>query len=61
MLNIFPLKTIVELTNGTKAKVIGANDKVPTFPVLQDVDTSNQIEIPLDRAVDVKKIIHFNS
>src|SRR5699024_7881354 len=61
MLNIFPLKTIVELTNGTKAKVIGANDKVPTFPVLQDVDTSNQIEIPLDRAVEVKKIIHFNS
>lgn len=59
MLKIFPVNTIVELTDGTIAKVIGTNDKIPTFPALVDLDDAKQIEIPLNRDLDIKRIIRF--
>lgn len=59
MLDIFPLNAIVELTNGIHAKVIDTNDKVPSYPVLEDRYKSNRIKMPLDRSVKIKKIIRF--
>lgn len=57
MLDIFPLDTIVELTNGTQAKIIEINDKIPHFPTLKNIYDTNKTEIPLNRSIKVKKII----
>ncbi|WP_099158054.1 HD-GYP domain-containing protein [Virgibacillus ndiopensis] len=62
MLDIFPLDTLVELTNGTHAKIIDIDDKLPTFPILEGTNDSNQFkkyEIPLDRSIKVKNVIEF--
>lgn len=60
MLDIYPLNTIVELTNGTWAKVANANIRMPFFPVLLNVDNSSTFHIPLNKSLKVAKIIKFN-
>jgi len=58
MLEIFPLHSTVELTNGVQAKVSAINNLAPSYPILHDVhNESEQIKIPLDRSVKVEKII----
>lgn len=57
MLNIFPEDIIVELSEGTLAKIVHVNDKVPTRPSLQDIHQSKPIDIPLAQRVQIKQVI----
>ncbi|GAB4073828.1 HD-GYP domain-containing protein [Barrientosiimonas marina] len=59
MLTIFPVKSIVKLTNGVQARVIGVSDEAPTFPKLQNLDSTSKVAIPLNRAIDIEHIIQL--
>jgi len=57
MLNIFPLDSTVELTNGTRAKIVYINDKIPDLPIFEDMYKLKRFSIPLNRSLRIKKVI----
>lgn len=59
MLEIFPLNSTVELTNGKLAKIIQVNNSAPSFPILIDAkNQSRQITMPLNKSVKINKILN---
>ncbi|QKS72757.1 HD domain-containing protein [Paenalkalicoccus suaedae] len=59
LLEIFPAKSIVELTNGEKLAVKSVYDNAPTLPTLTDGDPKNDKRLPTNLSVSVANLIHI--
>lgn len=60
MLEIFPLNSTVELTNGIKAKIVEVNHNTPSFPILRDIyNDSRKIKMPLNKSVKISKLLNI--
>lgn len=57
MMGIYPVDTVVELSNGKQARVIFAKDYRPDLPVLQYCDTDETFELPLDFTIAIKRML----
>ncbi|WP_157950974.1 HD-GYP domain-containing protein [Peribacillus acanthi] len=59
LLGIYPLHSIVELTDGRRAQVIGTFEKRPFSPLVRILDDKEETVV-INRTLTVKRIIEFS-
>ncbi|WP_243356866.1 HD domain-containing phosphohydrolase [Bacillus litorisediminis] len=61
VLKIYPIDSMVELTNNKIAKIIEVKEFQPTIPIVKIFDTNELIELPNDYSLTVKTVLDWKN
>ncbi|WP_428909611.1 HD-GYP domain-containing protein [Niallia sp. Krafla_26] len=60
LINIYPKGSLVKLSNGKRARVKEVNENQPYFPILEDIDSSEVFELPLNLSTSIVRFLEWS-
>lgn len=60
LINIYPTSSIVNLSNGKKARIRYVHDNQPYFPILEELGTSKVYQLPLNFSVTISRFVKWD-
>ena len=60
LINIFPKGSFVKLSNGKRARVKEVNENQPYFPILEDIDSLEVFELPLNLSTSIVRFLEWS-